>query len=177
MINLLPPGTKQIIAQEKRFQRILILIFLLLISNFCFSAALFLIKTDVQSKLLLEQQTLESKTQEFGASEIEDLENEIHAFNNALLKIDSFYKSKTYLSDTLDKIFESLPANAYLVSLSYDKNTKEISASGFCRDRDTLLELKTNLEDQGVFENIYFPASNWVKSVDIDFFISLKIQS
>jgi len=176
MINLLPLDIKQSIIKAKKLQRVLILIFLVLISGFCFGGALFLIKIDIQSKLLSEENILENKTQELGASEIKDLENEINAFNNALSKIDSFRESGGYVSDILDKIFKSLPANIYLVNLSYDKSAKEISVAGFSPDRDILSEFKTNLEGQEAFEEIYFPSSNWAKSVDIDFFVRFKVK-
>lgn len=182
MINLLPPKEKQILLKQKQFQIVLILGILFLVCLFCFSSILFFIKTDIQQKLLSQQKALEKKGQEFNVLEINDLENDITAFNQVFSKLDSFYGQEFYLTDifyTLSKTMPTgrqvMPSGFYLTNFSYGQEEKNISLSGFCPDRDALSEFKTNLEKQEIFKEISFPASNWVKPIDIDFFVSFKV--
>lgn len=183
MINLLPSKEKQILLKQKQFQIVLILGILFMVCLFCFSLILFFIKTDIQQKVLLAERALEQKNKEFKISEINSLESNINAFNQIFSKIDSFYEQEFYLTDIFHTLSQTLPAGRqvmpsgfYLTNFSYNQEEKKVLLSGFCPDRDALSEFKTNLEKQEILKEISFPASNWAKSTDIDFFVSFKIK-
>jgi len=176
MINLLPPREKKILLKQKQFKIVLILGILFLVCLSCFSLILFLIKTDIQQKLLLQQKALEKKEREFKVSEINNLESNINAFNQIFSKIDSFYKQELYLTDIFHTLSQIMPSGFRLTNFSYYQQEKKALLSGFCPDRDALSEFKANLEKQEIFKEISFPASNWIKSTDIDFFLSFKIK-
>jgi len=177
MINLLPPKEKQILLQEKQFREVLILgtTFLLLLSFF--ALILFLIRVDLRSKLLSQKEALEQRKKELKIVEIRNIEKEIGSLNQNLLKVASFYEDKFYLTDILEDLSEAMPSGLYLTNLSCNKEEREISISGFSPDRETLTVFKRNLESKEDFKEVYFPPSNWIEPINIDFFASFKIDN
>lgn len=176
MINLLPPKEKQILLKEKQFREILILETVILIALSFLGLILFLIKTDLKNKILLQETILTQKEQEFKIAKIDNLEKEIKSFNQTLFKLNSFFQSHFYLTDILKDLANLKPSEIYFTSISFNQKEKELSISGFSPDRTTLTEFKKNLAKKENFKEIYFPPSNWIKPKDIEFFVSFKLE-
>lgn len=175
MINLLPPEEKEILRQEKSWKLILILGILSLIFLISFALILFSIKIYLQSQLDF-QKTLvkleEERAKTFG---IKNLQSEIAALNQNLSKLNSFYQRQISLTEILEKISKILPPEIYLNNFTYQRNTLQISLSGFAPSRENLLEFKKKLEEEKSFKEVYFPPQNWLKTTNIDFFLTFKI--
>lgn len=180
MINLLPPEYKKELSEEEKLRMILLLgvvFFAVLIS---FSLILLSIRIYIlgeldSEKILLSQKELETLP-------IREMEKEIEIQNKKLLQLNYFYEKNFKITDFLEKIFQALPPKTYLTSLDLSIATEKESKfilvylRGFSPDRATLLALRENLENLNIFEEINFPASNWLKSRDIDFIINLRYQ-
>ncbi|MCX6765131.1 MAG: hypothetical protein NT148_01155, partial [Candidatus Nealsonbacteria bacterium] len=139
------------------------------------------IKNDIEISKI----KLQSEEKGFEGEGIKDIQIKISEANKTLLNVSGFYKKKIYFSDVIDKISKVMPGGIYLNNLSvvFDKGDDKsngpffkFSLSGFVPKRDTLFELKKNLEADSYFQNIDFPTSNWVKPEDINFFISFNIR-
>lgn len=174
MINLLPLQQKQILLKEKEFREILILGIFLFTFLLLLGLALFVIRIDIQAGLLLEQTLLESKKHESGFSQIKKSEEEIRSLNEIGSKLDSFYENKYYLISIFETLNQVMPENMYLTNFSYDAQKAKISLSCFAPSREVLSQFKANLEQEQNFKELYFPASNWLKPNDIDFFVSFQ---
>ncbi len=183
MINLLPPEEKEKLLLEKK--KILITIFLILVLYFLFCLIFILFSVKAYSETQLEfQKALLLKTEKgLGDSEIKNFQEKIDKTNSTLTKIDSFYQQQIYFSEILERISKILPPEIYLTNFSavfYTKEKEEtgikFSLSGFAPARETLIEFRKNLEKEEDFKEIYFPPTNWVKPIDIDFSLSFKIE-
>lgn len=176
MINLLPPKVKYDFFKEEILRDIFTLSIVVLLSLVCFGLILFVIKINLETKLLMERNILIQKKEELESCQEKGIRNEITFSNQALKIIDSFYHDRLYLVDLFDKIFQILPREIVLANFSYQKESGEISLSGLCPDRATLLIVKDRLEEEEIFYDIYFPVSNWIKPTEINFLISFKIK-
>jgi len=184
MINLLPPQYKAELREEESWKLILILEILVLIFLICSALILFSIKISISGQVEAQKILLSYEEKKFEESQIQNMEEKITTSNQTLLELNSFYQGQTNLTEILEKISETFPVNVYLATLNFSplttKNEKyvaQISLSGFSPTREILLEFKKNLEKEELFEEIYFPSSNWVKPTDIDFSVNFKIKA
>ncbi len=176
MINLLPPEEKEILLKERQFREILILEVLIFLFFVLFILILFSIKLELKGEILFQKAVLEQKQLISESSKIKALEQKINSSNQVLSRLTAFYQDDFYLSDIFEEISKTIPSRMYLTNFSYNREKKEISLSGFSPNRQILSEFKENLEKSSRFNKIYFPASNWIKPADIDFFVSFEIR-
>ncbi|MCJ7786600.1 PilN domain-containing protein [Patescibacteria group bacterium] len=174
MINLLPPQQKRDLLGEERFKLILILgilllVFLILLSLILLSIKIYISGQAEYQKILanLEEKEL---PQRFNA-----LKEKLNSINQDLSKIDSFYQGQFNLTEFLERISKIIPEGIYLNSFSYQKDTSQITLSGFSPTVEVLVDFKENLEKQKDFKEIRFPPVVWIKLVDIDFDLTFKI--
>jgi len=177
MINLLPPKQKEILLKEKQFRQTIIFGLMIIFCFFFFCLILLLIAKDMDKKLMVEQFLLKKEQEKFALSEAKTLEEKITQFNKIILGLNSYYKNDFYLSDIFFKLAEIKPSQIYLTDFSYNSNDKKITLFGVAATRSLLSEFKEQLEKTDIFYDIYFPASNWIKSKDINFFIEAKIKT
>lgn len=181
MINLLPPKEKEEILQEENWKLLMILgmfslFFLISLLLILFSIKIFVTgEVDVQKILFAEQE------KEFKNTQMQNLQNNLTAFNKKLSQLDSFYQNQSNFSEILEEISKTLPPGVYLNNLSIipqgGKNEgSKCSISGFSPSRQILLVLKDNLEKEKNFQEVYFSPANWVKPADINFTISFKVK-
>jgi len=175
MINLLPPQQKAELGREEKWKLILILGIISLIFFLYLSLILLALKIYISSELESQKILLGIEEKKFKASEIQEFQKKVVALNQNLSKLDSFYREQTDLTNIIEKISNLLPSEVYLTNLSWQKETSQIGLSGSAPLRENLFELKKNLEKD--FEEVYFPASNWVKPKDIDFSVTFKVKS
>ena len=177
MINLLPPKQKgELLLRE---QQSLILILGILFLSFLLSLSLILlsIKISLSGNLEIQKMTLEEREKEISFNR--ELEEKIKNSNQVLSDLTSFYQSQFNFTSILEKISGLLPSGTYLTNLNLNllpiEKGIQISLSGFCQSREILFSFKENLEREGSFSEIYFPPENWVKSSDINFNVTLKV--
>ena len=181
MINLLPPVEKEELLLEKKKRITIILWLLVLFFLLCLILILFSVKIYLQIQAESQKTLLDEAREEFGQSEIQDFREEINSVNLTLTKLNSFYQQKTYFSKILERISGILPQGIYLTNFSAVFGAEkgeyiEVSLSGLSPTADSLFEFKGNLEKESDFEDIYFPPSNWVKLIDINFLATFKIK-
>jgi len=200
MINLLPPIEKKKLFMEKIKRMIIILWFLVFFFVFCLILILSLIKIYVDSKLQAQESLYSQVKEEEEIAGVDDFRQRVEIINQEVEKLNSFYSGRFYFSDLIQKISGILPKDIYLKELSLiyvpgkiteekvEENGQvvvkkrkgsdliEVSLSGFSPNRDLLLELKSNLESEDIFENVFFPSSNWFEKYNIDFSASFDLK-
>lgn len=167
MINLLPPQQKKELIQEENYKLTLILGFLVLVSLICLALILFSITFYLEGEIKLQKIQTELKKEEF--SQFQPLQDKLSFFNRNLSKLDTFYKSQINLTPLLERFSEILPPGVYLTSFSYQKETFQISISGFAPTRADLFELRKNLKEKKEFGKVYFPLTVWTVPEGINF--------
>jgi Tfp pilus assembly protein PilN len=178
MINLLPPVEKEELLLRERQNLILILGILLLLFLVSLSLILFSIKISLAGDLEIQKITLKELEKEVFSSQ--GLEEKIKNSNQLLFNLHSFYQNQFSLTQILEKISGLLPPGVYLTNVNFTHPQKEkgfqVSLSGFCPDRETLISFKKNLEMEKNFSEIYFPPENWLKPNDINFNVTFILK-
>ncbi len=158
MINLLPPEEKSKILINAKIKVVAILWFLILFFIFCL--LVFLIFINLYIKIQLNAQRAKAdQIMEFSfKAEAFDLEKKIALLDSDVVEINKFYENRVYFSEIFNKISAVMPGNIYFTNLTADKKKGgvEVSISGFSPSRETLLELKKNIDKESdYFKNVY----------------------
>lgn len=176
MINLLPPSYKKEILQEQNWKLTLILGLLFLIFLVSLILVLFSIKIYIQGQVESLKVLADAGEKSLQESGVPDFRGKIDLANQKILRLESFYKNQDSTLRFLGNIFKLIPEKIYLTGLFWQKSASQASLTGFSPARETLFELKKNLEERKEFSDIYFPPSNWINPVDIDFQATFKIK-
>ncbi len=177
MINLLPPSYREELHREENRKLISILGMLFLLFLVSLILILFSAKIYIQGQLdsVKVLANLEEKT--LNTSEIKSLAQEINSTNKNISKLGAFYKKQNDTTGILGEIFKTLPPEIKLTALSWQRDTGQISISGFSPAREILFTLQKNLEGATEFEEINFPPQNWIKASNIDFYVTFKLSA
>jgi len=180
MLNLLPQKEKEELIQEESFKLVLVLGILILIFLICLSLILFSIGISIGGQLAIEKALLSQKETEI--SHLRDLEKEIKNLNLTFSKLDSFYQKNPNFVKILEITSKTLLPGTYLTSFNFNPLAKdkkylgEVILNGYSPTREILLEFKKNLEQEELFQEVYFPPANWVEPTDINFTVNFKIK-
>jgi Tfp pilus assembly protein PilN len=187
MINLLSPQEKIILEQEEKSRLISVLLVIFCLSLLSFVLVMLSVKFYISGEL--ESQKIIVNQRQLERNRFQSITQEINYQNIYLAQIRSFYQNNFSRSVILDEISQTLPKGTYLTSLSISsvleaKSDKEanlkkylsVSLVGFSPTRDTVLEIKDNLEKEEKFQEVYFPPSNWVKPNDVEFSVNFKVE-
>jgi len=175
MINLLPLQEKKELEKREKLKLTLILGIIFIIFLVYLFLILLSIKIYISSELGTQRIIYDIEEKKFNTSEVQEFQQRIIKANQNLAELDSFYHGQIDLTDILEKISALLPPGVSLKNLTWQKETSQVSLSGFAPLRENLFELRNNLEKD--FEEVYFPPSNWLKPKDIDFRATFKIRS
>ena len=183
MINLLPSQQKEELLNQERLR--LVFILGMLFSLFLLSLALILLLVENYFSLNLGDQKILFEEKEKKVSFNKDLEEEIVKANSSFSNLDSFYEKQHNLTESLEKIYQTLPGGAYLTDFNLVFTDQKIgtqlikrakiSLSGFCPTRELLLVLKENLENEESFSDIYFSPGSWVEPVETTFSVAFYL--
>ena len=135
---------------------------------------LFSVKTYTKSRVESIGVIAKVEEKNLQTSEIQELREKIISANQAILKLNLFYRSRINLVETIENISKILPAGIKLTTLSWQKKNSQIAVSGLALTREDLFELKKNLEEK--FTEIYFPPQNWIEPANINFQATFKLK-
>ena len=174
MINLLPPQQKIEILGDRKYGVFLIIGILFLVFWVSFSLLLLSIEIRISSQASSQRIIADSEEEKLLTEEINSTIKEMELMNRDIAGLKSFYARQASPTALLEKVSRILPSGVYLASFSF--TSPAVSFIGYSPTRDLLYELKKNLEAEPAFENINFPASNWVKQKDINFSVSFRVK-
>ena len=175
MINLLPPAYQKELKQEENRRLTVILGMLFLVFLISLILILFSVKLYIQGQLASVKILADSEEKTLLTPQIQDLQGKINSANRNLAKLALFYGSQISAVGILEKIFKTIPSEIYLTAFSWQKDTSQVTISGFSPTREVLFNFQRNLEAAKEFTDFNFPSQNWIKSSNIDFYVSFKI--
>lgn len=177
MINLLPPEQKEELREEEKLKLVFIFGTISLAFLISLSLILFLINISILTEVGIQKIYLAERERELQMSKIQEFKGVIEELNSTFSDLNYFYQNQFDITEILLNISETLPSGTYLTNLGLNlENGKfKVDISGFCPTREVLLTLKTNLENEGAFSEVYFPPSNWVEPSDINFTVNLVV--
>jgi len=100
----------------------------------------------------------------------------ISEVNDIIKKTEVIQDIHNLWSQKILELGNATPKNVSLNSMALNKQKNEISLSGIAKDRDSLLELKTNIEKLDFIEKIEIPLSQLTEKENIDFSIVIKMK-
>jgi hypothetical protein len=175
MINLLPQTQKEKLKEEKEKRILFHWLILILFFSLSLSLSLLNLKIFLSEKLKKEKLDLENQEKILKL----EAKKEILETNKLISELLNFEKNQKETFEILAKIFQILPPEIQVNSLSIsktvlDKKTKkeglQVTLIGFSPERTALLKLKSILEDN--FSQVSFPPQVWVKEKEIDFSVN-----
>jgi len=191
MINLLPPEEKELLIFEQR-KNLAIIICIIFLAYLLSLALIFLIVNfSILLKIQQQQDMLSNSEKLYQNSDFVFFKNLVEKNNQSLNIIDKFYKNNSYVSDVVKSISEvEKPSGLNLTDITIERGasvaikvnqkdngtTMRVTLLGLSDDRDTLSAFKENLEKNQKISNIDFPADNWLKAKDINFYLTFQYQ-
>ncbi len=177
MINLLPPNSKHRLKGEERVRLVAIFSTLSALSLISLSLLLLAIRFYLAGQTQAQKELLDIQKQELSTRQA--LIGEIKNINENARNIHEFYDQQLKASDVLERISRALPANVYLTSFSYVKQTGQkaagkISLGGFAPTRTDLVLFKDNLQQDPFFSRIVLPLG---PALDITFSLSAEVKT
>lgn len=174
MINLLPPYHREELRGEERFRLVLIVGILCMVFFICLSLLLLSIRVYVSGEIEAQQILAESQKQEGGELRVQ----QIRELNSDIGGVSAFYATQQTLSGIIARISNALPENVYITSLSYAPiapSKAKIALTGFAPQTEDLLQIRTSLQADSLFQNFRFPPSNWVRATNINFSFDFEL--
>ncbi|MBI2038557.1 MAG: PilN domain-containing protein [Candidatus Nealsonbacteria bacterium] len=176
MLNLLPQEQKQVLLSEEKFKIILVLGIITLFFLLSFILILISIKIFLSAEMTVQKINFEQKEKELEDAAFREIENKIASANAIFSELASFYRGQRNSIVVLEKISNVLPSGIYLNNLNFNLASSQIFLVGFSPSREILLELKENLEKETSFSAVYFPPTDWLEPVNINFSLNFKIR-
>lgn len=177
-INLLPAKEKNYLLNLKIFKGVFVfgvygLFFILITAMLFLSIKYHLLYLIINQNNFFEKELLEKDNQK--------IEKQINDYNNKIDKILSLYKEKSsmgyFLNDFLSiNIPEEIIFNYISFSLS-EKDFININVSGISRDRDSIVLLRDNIDNNKMIKDVYFSPESWIKSKDVVFNIKFQYEN
>lgn len=177
MINLLPPIYKEKLKKEEKWKIVLILELVFLVFLISLTLIFLLIWTFLKIQLELQKNLVDLEEKNIKSSELQPILEKINLTNQKIAKILSFYKNESRPSEILLEISKLIPSSIYLNSFSWNKESAQITLSGFSPTREDFLQFKKNLEEKKeIISEISFSSQILIKKDNIDFIINLKLK-
>lgn len=174
MINLLPPQYKQVLKKEENFRMFLILGLVVLTFFVSLALVLFSVRIYVKAQAESVKFLVEVERTRLQSTQTAELREKITKGSQNILKLNSFYKNKSDSTKILETIFQTVPEQISLTSLSW-RREGVVAISGFSPTREVLFELRNNLQSEARFSDINFPPQNFVKPANIDFQATFRV--
>ena len=179
MINLLPPEEKEHLFLERNKKLVVILGWILIISLICLTLILFSVKLYILGQVNHQKGILNVTETKYKTSDFLFYNDIVKKYNADLIKANTFYEKEIYFSDAIKTILDIQRPNGLFFNDISMKNSEDnkikTTISGISDTRDNLLIFKNNIESNNKIENIYFPPNSWIKTKNINFYVTFEI--
>lgn len=185
MINLLPPAFKKELKDEENVRILFILVtsfgvFLLVLSFLLFATLAYLWGELGSQKLLVSGFEKE-------LSQLTSAKEEFEAKKADYVALSGFFKRQVPLAVLFDTLSQDLPREVSLSSLSFSaakttflkgetiQEPSQVVLQGSSPSREVLAQVRSNLEQDAFFKDLFFPLSNFTSLQN--FSASMKIRN
>ncbi|MEW5907816.1 MAG: PilN domain-containing protein [Patescibacteria group bacterium] len=180
MINLLPLENKKALKKEylRRFIIVagaglfLIIIFLLLIAVIIFFTA--------NSQKRLYEERFSFAIKKLRSPEDQEIINFISDVNSKISNLNQYQKPKSDISQLIEEIIylksDDIKINSFLYQANGEKDDADtITITGLSKTRRSLSDFSDNLRKIPEIKDVVSPISNFLRSENVEFNISIKI--
>jgi Tfp pilus assembly protein PilN len=107
----------------------------------------------------------------------DNFSKQIKDINKQISSIENIQNNNIYWSPLIQNLFNNLPNSIKLDQISFNKKSNSIAMSGIAGTRDSLISLRKYFENNKNFTITNFPIQNLVEKQNINFAITLNINS
>ena len=179
MVNLLPPEEKEALKIKKNKRLIIVLGIIILSFLVCLILVLASLDLYILGQTSYQRVALDNAEKKYETPGLVDMKNMIVKYNTALTNLKNFYKKEVYFSEVLKTILQiHIPAGLYLTNINLtqgDNGKVKVALSGMSDTRDNLQIFRDSFENNKKIENLDFPANNWIKPTDINFYFTFEV--
>jgi Tfp pilus assembly PilM family ATPase len=175
-VNLLPTGMKKVFRDKK-------IILMMIITSIFMTLSTLTLGTYISFQYLQSSYTFDLLNIEKNGIErvvfgtrYQSIQEELTSFNQQVQKLTKIEKDLFSVPKTLEAVLQAIPEETIITSYGFDEDTMSIAISGIANDRDELLLLQQNLQEQIFISDINFPISNFDKKNDISFSIKVFLE-
>lgn len=173
-INLLPPSNLAALDKLRRRTRLAILAVLTFVLLLADLLVLLAVNLWLQGEKAVVDTSYRIVSQQSQTARHQQASQKLAAINQAVDKVLSAFQKRQLVSTILDQLIQALPSGIYLYSFGYEQQSAQVSVTGFAPTREQLLTLREKLLGNPAFSQVDFPASNWVKAENINFFVNFQ---
>jgi len=105
----------------------------------------------------------------FSTPENQELKQKLIEFNTHLDNLEKLSDSHAVWSEVVIELARLVPQDMVIDSFLANRETGQISVTGFAKLRDSILDFRKNLLESEYFEDVNFPLANLVKPTDANF--------
>lgn len=180
MSNLLTTNEKDIVVKEYRLRLAVVSTSALGVLMIIGVISLFPSYVLSNSKYKIIENELSIITEQIEKEALGDPEEIIADTNNKLTILEANSGLGINAYEVIRELTERTNLDIHIKDIFYNNNNKDnikLSINGISNDRGGLLAFVRGLEDSAMFSDIDLPISNFVKDKDIDFSITITINS
>jgi Tfp pilus assembly protein PilN len=147
---------------------------------------LFSFKFYLSSQVKTQDRIIFNKQKEINlSSQFQDFKQVVQETNNELKNIQIFYKRQILIAPILKNISELIPSSIYFTKFStswpdvFEENPNylmKLSIQGYAENREDLFLFQKALKQSEYFEEVNVSLQSWLKPVDVNFYIDIKIK-
>lgn len=116
----------------------------------------------VNDRIVLQEQVVTKE-------ENQELKQKLTEFNTHLDNLEKLSDSHAVWSEVVVELARLAPQDMAIDSFLANRETGQISVTGFAKLRDSILDFRKNLLESEYFEDVNFPLANLVKPTDANF--------
>lgn len=180
MINLLPPEEKRNLEREVQVQKIILLIWCVLIGFLGLIVFFFVFSWYIGIKGVQSIEKMEMVEGFFYSGEFTSFQEKIRQANKQAAQFTKFLEAQPSVISMLERLTRAIPPGIYFNNLVFTKKgPKEasVSISGKSDTREHLYFFKENLEKEPNFKDVQFQLSSWIKPQDADFSLTFFFET
>lgn len=171
-LNIIPSELKKEIKIKELIKSIDLIVYIITFSIIFYEIVLFGSQLFLQNYLseISSQNTIVTRNTDNYSKQVKDINKQISC-------IDTIQKENIKWSSLLSTLLNSIPEDIKLRSALLNKKDDSLFISGVAGTRDSLISLRKYFENSNNFNLISFPVQNLVEKRNINFEVSLKINS
>lgn len=173
-LNLLPKNREKKIRNRKILNFIILQEIMIIFITLLFFGIIQGLDAVAKLRLMGVDQELSQNNERTDFIKIKEYEDNLRTIKSQVDFVKRVQNSNVNFVPMLSKLAEILPREISVTSITGEGYVVDLV--GTAKNRDTLIEMKQNMEKDGCFKDIVIPLNNIVLREDIDFELSFSIE-
>jgi Tfp pilus assembly protein PilN len=175
MINLLPPLEKAKRRQEMTLKIVWNIGIVLFASFIAFMFMILSVKFYLDNQIIIQKALIDYEKER--STQVQELKGRVNNINNTLNELNIFYEDQFLSTELLEQIETYIPGGIYLDTYLYQSKQSLVSISGYSNKVETVYQLRENLREVELFNDIQLTISDWLQTEAINFRVTFNLDN